>query len=140
MRVFAYGRFQRIPSRTWERLLGQAGGRRARRMRDAELIIVGTGAATRDPAQIRADLGEARRQGVPVISESTFLRRIGLLPPLTQEERPYAAADLAARTRLGREVLDLLLLFDVLEADEDGRLGFRALKGAAQAASLLERV
>lgn len=139
MRVFAYGRFYRVPARTWERVLAQKGGRRARRMRDAELVVVGTGAVTREPEQIRADLSEARQRGAPVLSERGFLRRIGVLPPLPLEERPYALSDLAARTKLPREKLDLLVLFDVLEADDEGRFGFRALKSAAQAASLLER-
>ncbi len=139
MRVFAYGRFYRVPARTWERVLAHKGDRRARRIRDAELIVVGTSAAARDGNQLRADLDEAGRRGIPVVSESTFLRRIGVLPPLPQEERPYAIPDLAARTRLARDTLDLLVLFDVLEADEDQRFGFRALKSAGHAASLLER-
>lgn len=139
MRVFAYGRFFRVPARTWERVLALKGDRRARRMRDADLVVVGTGAATREAHQIRADLAEARGRGIPVVSESAFLRRIGLLPPLAPEERPYTAADLAGRTRLSAETLDLLVLFDVLEADESGRFGFRALKSVSQAATLLER-
>ncbi len=140
MRVFAYGRFYRVPGRTWERVLLHRGDRRARRLRDAELVVVGTGAAAREPAQIEADLTDCRTRGISVVSENTFLRRIGLTPTLPQEERPYSAADLAARSPLPRRTLDHLILFDVLEADEAGRFGFRALKAVAQAASLLERV
>ncbi|MBA3520102.1 MAG: hypothetical protein H0T75_21240 [Rhizobiales bacterium] len=72
MRVFAYGRLLSLPVRTWERILVQRGGSRARRMVDAELIVVGAGAASRPIPQIEADLARAGER--PLLSERGLSR------------------------------------------------------------------
>lgn len=139
MRVFAYGRLQNVPNRTWERVLRQHGGERARTARSADLIVVGAGAASRSPAQIGEDLRRFRAGGRIVLSERAFLRRIGLLSALAEEQRSFSAADLAGRAKLAADMVDLLVLFDLVEPDEAGRCGFRDVKSAIQAARLLQR-
>jgi tetratricopeptide (TPR) repeat protein len=139
MRVFAHGRLHRFPSRTWERVLAGLGGQRVRRLRDADHLVFGIGAAARPLGQLRADLDEARERCQTVLSERTFLRRLRLLPPLPDEARTFSAADLCARARITSETLGFLVLFDVVEG-EAGQFGFRALKAAGEAAKLLPAV
>ena len=139
MRPFAYGRFDRVPSRTWERVLAQRGGKRVKRIGDADLVVVGAGAVSRPPERIWTDL-TLRRPGTPLMGERSFLRGLGLVPDLPAETRPYSEADLAARARLSPGTVSLLALFGVVEADAEGRFGFRALKAITQAAELLKSV
>jgi tetratricopeptide (TPR) repeat protein len=139
MRVHAYGRLHRFPARTWERVLARHGGRRVRRAREADRIVFGAGAAARPLPQLQAELREARNWRQPVWSERGFLRSLGLVPPLAGEERPFSAAELARRAKLSPEILDVLIIFDLIEGEGD-RFGFRALKAAAQAAELLHKV
>jgi uncharacterized protein (UPF0548 family) len=80
MRVFAYGTLQTVPNRTWERVLRQFGGQRAKTARGADLIVIGAGAASRPTAAIGDDLSRFRDSRQAVQSERVFLRSIGLLP------------------------------------------------------------
>jgi tetratricopeptide (TPR) repeat protein len=137
MRIFAYGRLLALPSRTWERVLAQQGGSRARRIGDADIVVVGAGAAIRPTEKIERDL--ARAQDRERLSERSFLRRLKLLPPLPEEARPFDADDLARRAKLSRSTIDMLALFDIIEG-VGGRFGFREMKAASEAGKLLDRV
>jgi tetratricopeptide (TPR) repeat protein len=139
MRVFACGRLTLHPRRSWERALVRSGGAVAKRLQDADLVVIGGGAAAWPEAKLKTMLANADRHGTPVVSERDFLRRIAVLPPLPEEARPHRLADLAARAALSAEALRLLALFDVIEGDRD-RYGFRALKAARAAAALLGKV
>jgi tetratricopeptide (TPR) repeat protein len=119
-------------------VLKRAGGTIAKRMQDADLAVVGGGAGGWPAGKLEPTLAAADRLKRPVLSERAFLRRIGMLPPLADEARPYGMADLAARAKLPAETLRNLVLFDVIEGDE-GRFGFRAMKAAKEAAALLGR-
>jgi tetratricopeptide (TPR) repeat protein len=136
MRVFAYGRFFAYPARTWERVLRQHGGERSKSGQGADLVVVGAGAASRPLAQIGADLARFRAAGAAVESERAFLRRLGLAPPLAEEPRTFATAELAARARMPADLIETMALLDVIEGDA-GRFGFRALKAAIEAGRLL---
>src|SRR3712207_246356 len=107
MRVFAYGRLHHLHSRTWDRALETHGGRRVRRIRDADHIVFGLGAATRSEEQLRAELGEVQAQGQAVLSERGFLRRLGLISGVPDEARPFSAADLAQRSKLSVDLIAL---------------------------------
>jgi Tfp pilus assembly protein PilF len=139
MRIFACGRLTHYPRRSWERLLARAGGAVSRRLQDADLVVVGGGAAAWPTEKFKAAIANADRRGVPVIGERAMLRRIGVLAPLPEEARPYLLADLGKRAGLSIATLRLLALFDVIEG-EDERYGFRAMKAAKAAAVLLEKV
>jgi tetratricopeptide (TPR) repeat protein len=139
MRVHACGRLTLYPRRSWERFLTRSGGKVAARPQDASLIVIGGGAAGWPEEKLRAILVNADRRGTPIVSERAFLRRLGVLPPLADETRSFSRADVAGRARLTIETVRLLALFDVLEGDGE-KFGFRALKGATAAASLLTRV
>lgn len=137
MRVTTLGRLESFPRRTWERVLAQKGGRRLKQARSADVVVVGAGAAARPEETLAAEIGALRRQGKTVISERTFFRRLGLLPPLGAEPRTLSSEELASRAKVLGERLDLFVLLDVVEG-EDGLFGFRALKAAIQAGTLIK--
>jgi tetratricopeptide (TPR) repeat protein len=137
MRVFAYGRLLSLPVRTWERILVQRGGSRARRMTDAELIVVGAGAASRPIPQIEADLARAGER--PLLSERGLMRQLGIISRAPEQALPFGKADIARRAGFPLAMVDLLALFDIVESD-NGRFDFRAMKAAIEARKLLEQV
>jgi len=139
MRVFACGRLTLYPRRSWERFLGRAGGRLARRFQDADLVVIGGGAAAWPKEKLDAALAKADTFGLAVLGERPALRRLNVLAPLADEARPYGLDELARRSGLPSAALRLLVLFDVIEG-EDGAFGFRAMKAAKAAAQLLEKV
>jgi tetratricopeptide (TPR) repeat protein len=137
MRVTTLGRLEGFPRRTWERVLAQKGGRRLKQARSADVVIVGAGAAARPEETLAAEVSALRRQGKAIISERAFFRRLGLLPPLGGEPRTLTSKELASRAKVLSERLDLFVLLDIVEG-EDGLFGFRALKAAMQAGTLLK--
>jgi hypothetical protein len=139
MRVLVSGRLILIPRRSAERALKRTGGTIVRRAQDADLVVIGGGAGAWPGDKLAATLSGADRLKRPVISERAFLRRIGVLPPLPDEARPYEMQELSVRAGLPLATLRQLSLFDVIEG-EDGRFGFRAMKGAKAAAPLLGKV
>jgi tetratricopeptide (TPR) repeat protein len=139
MRLFACGRLTLYPRRSWERSLARGGGRLARRIQDADLVVVGAAAAAWPREKLDAAIERADRLGLPVLGERAALRRLNILPALAEEARPYSLDELARRSGLPHAELRLLVLFDVIEG-EDGRFGFRAMKAAKAAGALLRTV
>ncbi len=136
MRVFVCGRLILIPRRSAERVLKRARGTIAKRMQDADIVVIGGGAGAWPAGKLQTTLAGADRLKLPAISERAFLRRIGVLPRLNDEARPYELPELSRRAGLPLATLQELVLFDVIEGD-DGRFGFRAMKAAKAAAPLL---
>jgi tetratricopeptide (TPR) repeat protein len=139
MRLFACGRLTLYPRRSWERFLARSGGRLVKRLQEADLVVVGGGAASWPKEKLEATLERTDRLGLPVLGERAALRRLKVLPPLADEARPYALDELARRAGLSQAEIRQLVLFDVIEG-EDGRFGFRAMKAAKAAGQLLQKV
>jgi tetratricopeptide (TPR) repeat protein len=139
MRIFACGRLIVTPRRSAERALKRAGGILVKRMQDADLAVIGGGAVAWPEEKLTATIENAGRLRLPVLSERGFLRRIEMLPPLPEEARPYTIEDLSKRARIPAERLRRLILFDIIEGEEE-RFGFRAMKAAKAAAALIEKV
>ena len=137
MRVTTLGRLEGFPRRTWERVLAQKGGRRLKQARTADVVVVGAGAASRPEDVLATEIQALREHGKTILSERGFFRRLGLLPPLGEEPRTLSSGELASRAKVSSQRLDLFVLLDVVEGEE-GRFGFRALKAAIQAATLIE--
>jgi Flp pilus assembly protein TadD len=136
MRLFAFGRLLHYPRRSWERVLSRTGSKFAKRIQDADVAVVGGGAAGWPLPRLQASLEKADRLGIPVLGERAALRRAGVLPPLPDEARPYHLEELARRSGLTLQTTRLLALFEVIEG-VDERFGFRAMKAAKAAAHLL---
>jgi tetratricopeptide (TPR) repeat protein len=139
MRVFACGRLTLYPRRSFERFLARGEGRLVRRLQDADLVVVGAAAAAWPRDKLEPTIERADRLGLPVLGERAALRRLGILPALADEARPYSLDELARRSGLSTAELRLLVLFDVIEGEE-GRFGFRAMKAAKAAGQLLGNV
>jgi tetratricopeptide (TPR) repeat protein len=136
MRVTTFGRLTQFPRRRWERALAQAGGSVARKPEQAAILVIGGGAAARPAAEFDAATTAADSGRREVLSERAFLRRIGLLPALAEENRPYTSAMLAQHTRLGPDLIRKLALLDIIEGDGD-HFGFVAMKAANAARKLI---
>ena len=118
MRVTTLGRLEGFPRRTWERVLAQKGGRRLKQARTADVVVVGAGAAARPEETLAAEIGALRKQDKTILSERTFFRRLGLLPPLGGEPRTILSEELASRAKVSSERLDLFVLLDIVEGED----------------------
>jgi tetratricopeptide (TPR) repeat protein len=101
------------------------------------MVVVGRGALRQLADGRLADkLTQADALGARCLSENQFLRALGLLPPAPPEAGALALDELPARTGLSPEVVDLLVLFDVVQP-RDRQCSFRELVAAREVARLL---
>ncbi len=105
--------------------------------RQTSLVVVAR-SSTRQLASggLQAKLARADRQGVPSISEATFLRALGLLAPAIEAPAAVTTAALPDKVGLSAEVIRLLALFDLIEP-HDGQCSFRDLVSTREVARLL---
>src|SRR5690349_16858318 len=133
---FVAGRFERLPKSRVERELYARGAKLHRRFnRNTDFAVVTHEAAGRiaspDFATLRALEPER------CLSEETFLRALGLVPPL--QGKDIEESRLLSLTGLSREDVRLLSVFDVL-TPVGGQFGFNDLKVAQHVAHLRRRV
>ncbi len=103
--------------------------------RATTLVVIGRRLAWRgDEAAIERRVDSARSSGRPVVSETGFLRRIGLAADAGTAS--LARTALIEQSGLSGRKLDLLTLFDAFEGTEDG-YSFRDLILARKYAGLL---
>ena len=86
--------------------------------------------------RLQAKIAQAERQGAVCISETAFLRALGLLPGAAQVPGAIALDALADKAGLDPEVVRLLVLFDLIEP-RDGQCSFGDLVSAREVARLL---
>jgi tetratricopeptide (TPR) repeat protein len=132
---FVAGRFERLPKSRVERELAARGAKLHRRLAQRTDFAVITHEAT---GRIAAPAIKAllRREPWRCLSEDTFLRALGLAPPL--QGKDIDADRFQGLTGLAPEDIRLLALFDIL-APVDGRFGFGDLKIAQHVARLRQR-
>lgn len=104
--------------------------------RNTSVLIVGElGWPLLDDGRPSNSLAQARTYGVPITSERQFLAWTGNAPSVEQA-KTYTGDQLAALSRMPREVVDQLAMFGLIEPV--GNLyGFRDLAAARQIAALL---
>jgi tetratricopeptide (TPR) repeat protein len=136
MRVYSYGRISSCPARLWERALTHRGDSRTRNYRQADIVVIGAGAAVRPVSDIINAIEDSEQAGRSVLSEQAFLRTVGLAPPPAPETMAYGLDEVAGLAKLPLDSVRLLAIFDVIEG-ANGRCGFRAIKAAGVAARLL---
>jgi tetratricopeptide (TPR) repeat protein len=132
---FVAGRFERLPKSRVERELNARGAKLHRRFnRNTDFAVVTHEAAGRIASPEFAGLRALEPERC--LSEETFLRRLGLAPPL--QGKDIEESRLVNLTGLSREDVRLLSLFDVL-TPAAGQFGFNDLKVAQHIAHLRRR-
>ena len=132
---FVAGRFERLPKSRVERELTARGAKLHRRFnRNTDFAVVTHEAAGRIASPAFADLRALEPERC--LSEETFLRALGLAPPL--QGKDIEESRLLSLTGLSREDVRLLSLFDVL-TPVGGQYGFNDLKVAQHVAHLRRR-
>ena len=99
------------------------------------LVVGELGWPLLDDGRPSASLAQAKTYRVPIASERQFLEWVGKSDP-EQQAKTYTADQLAALSKLPREVIEQLTMFGLIEA-RGGLYGFRDLAAARQVASLL---
>lgn len=115
------------------------GGRVSRGVtRRTKIAVVGHGAYTlMDSGVLDARLEQARAVGASCVSENAFLRQLGRGPALPDIERAITPDLMARQTGLDEATIATLMLFDVIDTDND-MSGFRDLVAAREIARLLK--
>jgi TolA-binding protein len=131
------GRLSTVPRRAAVDEVERRGGTVRRDLtRQTAYLVVGGGAGVLLDGRLQTKLDRADALGVPVSSERTFLRALGLLSPLEPEPAAISRDELARRAGLDAHIIRLLQLFDVIGAPGDG-CSFRDLITAREVARLL---
>jgi tetratricopeptide (TPR) repeat protein len=103
--------------------------------KQTDVLVVGElGWPLLDDGRPSNSLAQAKSYGVPVASERRFREWLGLNAS-EDEARTWSADQLAALSKLPREVVDELAMFGLIEG-RDGAFGFRDLAAARQIAGL----
>jgi tetratricopeptide (TPR) repeat protein len=104
--------------------------------KDTRVLIVGElGWPLQDDGRPSNSLATAKSYRIPIVNERRFLEWVGKSAP-QEQTKTYAAAQLAALSKLPAEVVEQLSMFGLIEA-RDGLYGFRDLAAARQVAQLL---
>jgi tetratricopeptide (TPR) repeat protein len=104
--------------------------------RQTDLLIVGElGWPLVDDGRPSNSLARAKSLGIAIVSERQFLEWLGRSAP-DDQNKAYTADQLAALSKMPRDILDQLALFGLIEP-KDGCYGFLDLAAARQIASLL---
>jgi tetratricopeptide (TPR) repeat protein len=98
------------------------------------LVVGELGWPLLDDGRPSNSLNQATSYGVPVVSERRFLEWLGRGAPVEQA-RTYTAGQLAALSKLPKEVIGQLAMFGLIE-DRGGAFGFRDLAAVRQIAGL----
>jgi tetratricopeptide (TPR) repeat protein len=103
--------------------------------KQTDVLVVGElGWPLLDDGRPSNSLAQAKSYRVPVACERQFLEWLGGNAP-EEETRTYTTDQLAALSKLPREVIDQLAMFGLIES-RGGAFGFRDLAAARQIASL----
>ena len=104
--------------------------------KQTDVLVVGElGWPLLDDGRPSNSLVQAKSYRVPVASERQFLEWLGRSIP-EEGSRTYTVDQLAALSKLPKDVVDQLAMFGLIEAG-GGRFGFRDLAAARQVAGLL---
>lgn len=136
--VTIVGRLTAVSTAETEAALSACGGMLRRgQPRHNGILVVGP-LAFRQLASggLRRKLKAADEFGASCVSEAIFLEALGLVKPRPPVAGVVSLEDLPAKTGLDFETLRLLILFDVIKADQN-QCSFRDLVAAKEVARLL---
>ncbi len=138
--VTILGRLAALPNRVAAAEIGRRGGVARRALaQQTTLVAIGRHAASQlADGRLQAKLARADQQGAPCLSENALLRALDLLAPAVPVAAAVRLEELADKAGLEPALVRLLVLFDVIQPNEDGALGFRDLVAAREVGRLLE--
>ena len=136
--VVFLGRLGAVPRQAARREVERRGGRIRRAIdQGTDLVVVGHLAFRQlDGGRLRRQLERAQAAAARRLSENRFLALAGLRPAGAAPQPTLPLATLATQSGLDAASVELLALFDVIEATEEG-CGFRDVVAAREAARLL---
>lgn len=137
--LYVHGRLHGVTRKRLGAAVAQAGGRLVASP-SSRVTLVAVGHSTAMVGLIEAPpiaLPAGLSAGAELLSELGLKRRLGLAPPLADDNRTLSERDLAHAARLDPEVVRCLVLYDVLEPVA-GQLGFRDLRAAREVKRLLD--
>ena len=130
LRIHIRGRLRGLSARHAATLAGWRGAKVVRQLSSADLCVVAHScAATWGDGSLAAF-------ALPVMSELSFRRALGLLPPLVEEPRPFGPDDLARHSGLSAATLMDLAAFDLIDGPD--AFAFRDICVAREASKLLD--
>ena len=137
--VTILGRLAALPNRVAVAEIGRRGGVARRALaQQTTWVAVGRHAVPQlADGRLQAKLARADQLGALCLSENALLRALDLLPPAAPVAAAVRLDELGDKTGLGPELVRLLVLFDVIQPDVDGALGFRDLIAAREVGRLL---
>jgi tetratricopeptide (TPR) repeat protein len=137
--VTIVGRLAALPNRSAAVEIGRRGGVARRALgRQTTLVAIGRQAAPQlADGRLQAKLAWADWRTAPCLSENALLRALDLLPPAPRVTAAAHLEELTEKASLEPELVRLLVLFDVIQPDADGALGFRDLIAAREVGRLL---
>jgi tetratricopeptide (TPR) repeat protein len=138
--VTILGRLAALPNRVAAAEIGRRGGVARRALaQQTTLVAIGRLAAPQlADGRLQAKLARADQQGALCFSENVLLRALDLLPPAAPVVAAACLEELADKAGLEPALVRLLVLFDVIQPDANGALGFRDLIAAREVSRLLE--
>jgi tetratricopeptide (TPR) repeat protein len=117
------------------RVREQGGTPREGVTKQTDVLVIGElGWPLLDDGRPSNSLSQAKSYGVPIASERQFLEWLGRGTP-EEERRTYTADQLAALSRLPKDIVDQLAMFGLIEG-RGGSFSFRDLAAARQIAGL----
>ena len=138
--VTILGRLAALPNRVAAAEIARRGGVARRALaRQTTLVAIGRHAASQlADGRLQAKLARADQQGARCLSENALLRGLDLLPPAVPVVSAVRLEELGEQAGLEPALVRLLVLFDIIQPDADGTLGFRDLVAAREVGRLLE--
>jgi tetratricopeptide (TPR) repeat protein len=137
--VTILGRLAALPNRVAVVEIGRRGGVARRALaQQTSLVAIGRQAAAQlADGRLQAKLARADQLGARCFSENALLRALELMPPAAPVSAAVRLDELADKAALEPELVRLLVLFDVIQPDAHGALGFRDLIAAREVGRLL---
>ncbi len=112
-RIHIRGRLKGLPARRAATLAEWRGAKVVRSPSSADLCVVAHSCAS------TWGVGNLAAFALPVLSELSFRRELGLEPPLPEEARPFNALSLSLHSGLPVETILKLSAFDVIDGPHD---------------------
>jgi tetratricopeptide (TPR) repeat protein len=137
--VTIIGRLAALPTRVVIAEIGRRGGVARRALaQPTTLVAIGRHAVPQlADGRLQAKLARADQLGAVCLSENALLRALDLLPPRAPVAAAVSLDELGDKAGLEPELVRRLVLFDVIQPDENGALGFRDLIAAREVGRLL---
>jgi tetratricopeptide (TPR) repeat protein len=136
-RVFVHGRLRGITRVRLSDLLRERGAEISRKAGEVTLAVLAHSTGPIVGARFELLIVDRLPQNVPIVSENSFKRQLGLAPELSPVPRTLVTSDVARAARLTEDAVRSLTAYDVLEPEGD-RFSFADLRAAREVGRALQ--